>query len=831
MACNRFFHMRSSRRDSASGNGNSNFTRREGLIGLGVIAAGSAATGCIRGRSISPTRDERETNSSTDTPKGSISTQETSTKVGEMENLVAKLGSKPKFEGVTVIKQFRQNRAFETREVGGESGWVMDIDDGPKAMYLDITDHYELPENGIDITIRYLDKGDGNLFLRYRKGESIIDAGSFTKLDSGEWSEHTWTVNDSEILNDDTFGENIQLRNLKGDFIISEIRIEPHRVDLEVEQHQMGNIFTGDESPRLDIETRGANIAVEVLDYWGRMVHTEEYAIEDREYSLLLPVDRYGHYEVHLTAFKNDTKIGNKETDITLLPPLEDIPTIDDTFFGMQGHFGYNWDPEIIPLMQKAGVRTFRDSHRWPVIETERGSYSYPERYQRFMAAAEAAGLEPLLGNDQGNPIYYGDRSIEELPADDETRRAYGRFIATEAAKYDGTVTAFDTWNEPNLFSGNPPYVPDNAKQYAKLFQEAYPVINESSPDTTVVAGAYAWSYFVGGDPFEYATRVFENGGLDYMDAVSIHPYRRQWTPESETQNDEDVGTFRTQINRWQELTAEYNEGTPKPIWITEFGWAGNKRGINQNVNLRMHSQIIVRSYVMARAAGAERVYWYTFQDKTKQVQGQGLIRDQENPFGRYTPKPTYATFATMTRQLAGADFKSDEHPDKDIYSYAFERNGEKIHVLWTESDDTVSATPHIDDTADVVLTTDEPITMTDPMGNEETLNPIEGGVPLTLTESPIYVTGENITVENRSMVSMSVESTATGEPLDVTIACDYQADVSIELQGEKYALEETETNVNLPTREYTGSHAVIGYLRSEGTRVGRIMAPFLIEE
>ena len=66
----------------------------------------------------------------------------------------------------------------------------------------------------------------------------------------------------------------------------------------------------------------------------------------------------------------------------------------------------------------------------------------------------------------------------------------------------------------------------DRAATYAKMLRESYAQIKQLRPDVTVLGGATA------GIPLPYWEKLMQNGGLQSMDALSIHPYRYNAPPE-----------------------------------------------------------------------------------------------------------------------------------------------------------------------------------------------------------------------------------------------------------------------------------------------------------
>ncbi len=126
--------------------------------------------------------------------------------------------------------------------------------------------------------------------------------------------------------------------------------------------------------------------------------------------------------------------------------------------------------------------------------------------------------------------------------------------------------------------------------------------------------------------------------------------------------------------------------------------------------------------------------FWYDFLNDGKSSindeQNFGLIR-QPDAAGRYTPKPSYAAYATLIRKISQASFVGDEPLSGDLYDKRFTNN---IRVLWAKGT-----------TGTVTVTTGDVITVTTMTGTSQTYTPSNGQVQLQLSDDPIYLEGSAI--------------------------------------------------------------------------------------
>ncbi|UUZ97098.1 hypothetical protein LJK87_02480 [Paenibacillus sp. P25] len=328
-------------------------------------------------------------------------------------------------------------------------------------------------------------------------------------------------------------------------------------------------------------------------------------------------------------------------------------------------------------------------------------------------------------------------------------------------------------------------------------------------PQTTVVGMATA------GIPWTWMEEVFKLGGLNYTDAVSIHPYRYPGAPETLAQD----------LMKLQDLIKRYNNGQTKPIWITELGWPTelDARGVSESVQ----AQYIVRSHVLALAEGVEKIFWYDFLndglDEKYNEHNFGIIRHPQDPKGKCAPKPAYAAYAAMTGLLTGLTFREKEPIGEGIYSYVFDGAPGPTRVVWSTAPKQVK------------VKTDVPITVTDLMGAAETFSPEQGYVYLTLSEAPIYIAGNiNGISEGGKFALSSGGRVSTVDPVPLVLTADnteppkgrIQAELHIAGQsyaidvmpGEKKALQIAPPAVGMPQAK-----TISGTLQVNGKKIGRL--------
>ncbi|WMT43435.1 sugar-binding protein [Paenibacillus sp. D2_2] len=231
-----------------------------------------------------------------------------------------------------------------------------------------------------------------------------------------------------------------------------------------------------------------------------------------------------------------------------------------------------------------------------------------------------------------------------------------------------------------------------------------------------------------------------------------------------------------------------------------------------------------MRAHVLSLGAGIEKIFWYDLMnDGLKADYGEdnfGLIRHQNDPKGQHTPKPAFAAYAAMTRELTGAQFVEQDSYDVGISSYRFNKDGQDLRVVWAN-------TP-----VQAAIRTDHPIRITDMMGNSETYTPLNGKVYMTLTGEPFYLESDIDGIAVDSTFTLATEEAVAEEPVNLTVETNNTTaatiDISLSMEGSKYPLyaasgQKTSLSISVPGLSQAGKRYITGYLIANGSTVGRL--------
>ncbi|RIQ21460.1 sugar-binding protein [Jiangella rhizosphaerae] len=535
--------------------------------------------------------------------------------------------------------------------------------------------------------------------------------------------------------------------SLTGSVRLDAVTVTAQPPALAIEQTTPGNIVEQPDEVTLGLVSRGDTVSWTVTDFWGERVAAGDTPIDTRT-ELTLPIDTPGHYVFAATATLGGEVIATRETDVALLAATERLPATESPF-GLAEHLSWEStkDPDhLLPeIAAKAGAMTVREDAGWGSIEPRPGEYVFG-RYDGIVDSLDTAGATWLPMFGYTNAHYDGNAT----PYTDAGRQAYANYVSATVEHYD--LPWVEVYNEFNIGFGDRGDGPadSRADYYFPLLRTTYETVKAEHPDVAVVGGVTS------SVPMQWLEQLFQLGGLEYMDVLSVHPYRYPGDPEGM----EDV------LARLDALVRQYNGGESIPIWITEQGWPTNTgaTGVSESTQ----AANFVRANVLSLASGVERHVMYNMSEKglndASSEDRFGIIRHHDSPRGRWVPKPAYVSYATMTRALGTADFVSRDEIAEGVRSYLFDNGGTPVRVLWAEQPATVA------------IESEQRLTVTDLTGSSERYDANAGRIHLTLGDTPVYVTGDVTSIEVSDTLALRPAVGATvaiGDPVELELTID----------------------------------------------------------
>lgn len=460
-----------------------------------------------------------------------------------------------------------------------------------------------------------------------------------------------------------------------------------------------------------------------------------------------------------------------------------------DGYFGVNVHIDKNYTAADFPAV----VDWVRDYSDWPNFEPKNNEYTFKKGKTNYDSAYQALDRMGI-----GNLIV-----IEDIPdwiSPEPSHKHSGGFAPkgnkaglkpedyTEAAEFFYQFTArygAAKVPEENLMSSD---------QVSGLdLMDALEIMNEADGDTSwgnfVKTDEYAAllnAVYDGnqgalgpkmgikaadpdmpvsitglGDNLRSLKKIVKACGRAPFDIVNLHFYAfrnirenyRVAVPPEWSSMEKDIS----------ETVSWVNEHIPgKNIWLTEIGWDSGWGNNSEAVTEQESADYLIRSYLLALGAGAEKCFWYYWNDYNSSNPGvfssMGLFESSSVAYSgetEFKPKLQYWYLATMRNLLHDTYFilNNSRKEDSSVYDYHFtSTDGDRtIRVLWhcpEYSYDWFPLKPPLKEkTVSIQLPENiSTVTIITPKagtisGNEETVVPDSTGkIALTLGSTPLFL-------------------------------------------------------------------------------------------
>jgi len=397
---------------------------------------------------------------------------------------------------------------------------------------------------------------------------------------------------------------------------------------------------------------------------------------------------------------------------------------------GVNIHFTRGHEKDIA-MIAAAGFRFVRMDLLWARTERRGGEYDWSD-YDELIAELARHGIRAYFILDYSNPLYEGtvitqntdtgrreDRSTAS-PRRPESIAAFALWAAAAATHFSSRHVVWEIWNEPNIEFWKPE--PD-VKQYIALALATCKAIRQADPQATIVAPAT--SSF----PWEYLKKFLKSGVLEYLDGVSVHPYRSEESPPETAIEDY------KRLRRLIEKSAP-NEAKKKiPIISGEWGYSSDKK---TGVSLEKQADFIARQQLSNVLQEVPISIWYDWKNDGEDVNEPG------HNFGTVTydlqPKPGYVAIQTLTRELSGYRIASRRSTGnkKDFVLILKNSIGETKLAVWT------IGKPHTV-AIDLKATSATELFFVDGHGKSGTIEIGKNNFTVTLASSPQYITLKDV--------------------------------------------------------------------------------------
>jgi len=311
-------------------------------------------------------------------------------------------------------------------------------------------------------------------------------------------------------------------------------------------------------------------------------------------------------------------------------------PVEPDWKFGVSAHLNYSqgyYETEeelvqAIDMIADSGMKAVRVDFLWPHIEPNEDIFQW-EDYDRMVELIRERDLE-IVGLAGFTP--YWNSSDQEAPQywiqPPLSSEEYGEFMSTLVARYDGDVSIWEIWGEPNIsvaFAGT------NPEEYFPLLQEGFVAAKYVNPEVIVLVGGLANGPQVTGipgmEPEEFLQILYELGADEYSDGAAMHPY---------TDPHHGINTLVLRVAAVRDVM-DAGGADNQLLWIGEIGYP---------TGIKFWSETLMANWLrqsygtLTEMDGIGPIIWYNLRDKGTNP------NDNEHHMGlverNFEPKLTY---------------------------------------------------------------------------------------------------------------------------------------------------------------------------------------------
>lgn len=287
--------------------------------------------------------------------------------------------------------------------------------------------------------------------------------------------------------------------------------------------------------------------------------------------------------------------------------------------FGMNTFLQQEVLPEVreesLRLLQGAGFTFIRQQFPWEDIEVH-GKNDFVDRrndpdgvdawakYDNIVDLAEKYDIEIIarLDNPPAWTRVMTDTIGTHAPPDDFGD--YGDFVEAVVDRYEGRITYFQLWNEPNIFPewGQQPV---NPEAFTELLCTGYQRAKEANPDSVILAGALSPTIALDSrdlNDLVFLQRMYAAGAADCFDILSAQGYGL-WSGPTDQRLRPTVINY-PHVMLLRDVMVQ-NGDEDKAVWISEAGWNAVPEEMDDpygRVDAEQQGRYAVQAYQRAQA-------------------------------------------------------------------------------------------------------------------------------------------------------------------------------------------------------------------------------------
>ena len=322
-------------------------------------------------------------------------------------------------------------------------------------------------------------------------------------------------------------------------------------------------------------------------------------------------------------------------------------------------------------LIRLAGFRRVRIDMLWSKVERQPGVLDFRD-YDRVIQALRARGIKPMVILGLGNPLYSPELTI--YPP--HVQAAFERYVTETIKHFRGQGLIYELVNEPNHEAFWKPR-PD-PRAYMALAKNVLPKIKMLDPTAQVVAPSTA------GTPFDFLESCFQEGLLQWVDGVTVHPYQAFYKTYPTNRNPEN---FEVDYQKVQQLIQKYAPtGKRIPLLLGEWGYSSALTELDEQTQ----ANYLVRQALLGMLYGSPVNIWY---DWKGDIDGLQDPNNKELNFGVVHPdlrvKPAYFAMQQLANQIGNKSLMGRLPSPSGDYVLKFANDKEAVLAYWTAN------TPH----------------------------------------------------------------------------------------------------------------------------------------
>jgi hypothetical protein len=319
-----------------------------------------------------------------------------------------------------------------------------------------------------------------------------------------------------------------------------------------------------------------------------------------------------------------------------------------------------------LDMIQMAGFRKVRMDLLWGEVEKQPGIFDF-RRYDWAIQGLLKRGIQPMLILGLGNPLYAKGLTLEPKY---RVQPAFERYALETVKHYRGLGLTYELVNEPNHPEFWQPKPDVNA--YMNVARRLLPALKATDPTARLVAPSTA------GAPLDFLAACFQQGLLNLVDGVTIHPHQNFYQTFPFNRNPE---TFEAEYQRTRALVDRYAPaGKHIPILLGEWGYSTATGEVDEQTQARY----LARQALLGMMYGTPVNIWYDWKSDII-----GSDRDtKEDRFGIVNtslwPKPAWFAMQELSRNLAGKRFIQRLPSAPTDYLLEFGNGVNTTLVSWT---------------------------------------------------------------------------------------------------------------------------------------------------